>query len=68
VEPTTTDTIPRVSAVDNVTDLLRRALLAGEIKPGERIRIAELEKSLRVSHIAIREAVRRLETRLGRGV
>ena len=48
--------------VDNVTVLLRRALLAGEIKPGERIRVAELEKSFGVSHIPIREAVRRLET------
>jgi DNA-binding GntR family transcriptional regulator len=56
------DTIQRVSVVDNVTVLLRRALLAGEIKPGERIRVAELEKRFGVSHIPIREAVRRLET------
>ena len=48
--------------VDNVTVLLRRALLAGEIKPGERIRVAELERRFGVSHIPIREAVRRLET------
>jgi DNA-binding GntR family transcriptional regulator len=56
------DTIQRVSVVDNVTVLLRRALLAGEIKPGERIKVAELEKRFGVSHIPIREAVRRLET------
>ena len=56
------DTIQRVSVVDNVTVLLRRALLAGEIKPGERINVAELERSFGVSHIPIREAVRRLET------
>jgi DNA-binding GntR family transcriptional regulator len=62
VEPASNDTIPRVSVVDNVTVLLRRALLAGEIKPGERIKVAELEKSFGVSHIPIREAVRRLET------
>src|SRR6478609_5879001 len=55
------DTIQRVSVVDNVTVLLRRALLAGEIKPGERINVAQLEKSFGVSHIPIREAVRRLE-------
>ena len=36
--------------------------MAGEIKPGERIKVAELEKSFGVSHIPIREAVRRLET------
>jgi DNA-binding GntR family transcriptional regulator len=62
VELTGTDTIQRVSVVDSVTVLLRRALLMGDIKPGERIRVAELEKSFGVSHIPIREAVRRLET------
>lgn len=62
MEPARNDTIQRVSVVDNVTVLLRRALLAGEIKPGERIRVADLEKSFGVSHIPIREAVRRLET------
>jgi DNA-binding GntR family transcriptional regulator len=56
------DTIQRVSMVDNVTERLRRALLAGDIKPGERIKVAELEKSFGVSHIPIREAVRRLES------
>ena len=55
------DTIQRVSVVDNVTLRLRGALLAGEIKPGERIKVAELEKNFGVSHIPIREAVRRLE-------
>ncbi len=55
------DTIQRVSMVDNVTELLRHDLLAGEIKPGERIKVAELEKRFGVSHIPIREAVRRLE-------
>jgi DNA-binding GntR family transcriptional regulator len=55
------DTIQRVSIVDNVTVRLRRALLAGEIKPGERIKVTDLEKSFGVSHIPIREAVRRLE-------
>ena len=55
------DIIRRVSVVDNVTARLRGALLAGEIRPGERIKVAELEKSFGVSHIPIREAVRRLE-------
>ena len=62
MEPARNDTIQRVSMVDNVTERLRRDLLAGEIKPGERIKIAELEKRFGVSHIPIREAVRRLET------
>jgi len=56
------DTIQRVSLVDNVTERLRRALLAGEIKPGERIKVTELEKTFGVSHIPIREALRRLES------
>ncbi|MBM3678633.1 MAG: GntR family transcriptional regulator [Actinobacteria bacterium] len=60
--PARNDVIQRVSIVDNVTDGLRNALLAGEIKPGERLRVAELEKRFGVSHIPIREAVRRLET------
>jgi DNA-binding GntR family transcriptional regulator len=55
------DTIQRVSLVDNVTERLRGSLLSGEIKPGERIRVAELEKTFGVSHIPIREAFRRLE-------
>lgn len=55
------DIIQRVSVVDTVTDRLRRALLAGDIRPGERIKVAELERSFGVSHIPIREAVRRLE-------
>jgi len=62
VQPASNVTIQRVSVVDNVTVLLRRALLAGEIKPGERINVAELERNFGVSHIPIREAVRRLET------
>lgn len=61
MKPAGNDTIQRVSVVDNVTLRLRRALLAGEIKPGERIKVAELEKNFGVSHIPIREAVRRLE-------
>ncbi len=61
--PTTpNETIQRVSMVDNVTERLRRDLLAGEIRPGERIKVAELEKRFGVSHIPIREAVRRLES------
>jgi len=56
------DTIQRVSVVDDVTVRLRRALLAGEIKPGEQIKVSELERAFGVSHIPIREAVRRLET------
>jgi DNA-binding GntR family transcriptional regulator len=56
------DTIPRTSIVDTVTVRLRRAILTGEIAPGERIRVADLERRFGVSHIPIREALRRLES------
>src|SRR3954465_2960869 len=56
------DTIQRVSLVDNVTERLRAALLSGDIQPGERIRVTALEKRFGVSHIPIREALRRPET------
>src|SRR5438270_7081364 len=55
------DIIQRVSLVDNVTERLRSALLTGQIQPGERIRVTSLEKRFGVSHIPIREALRRLE-------
>jgi DNA-binding GntR family transcriptional regulator len=58
---TTDETIRRTSIVDTVTERLRRELLSGEIEPGGRIRVGELEKRFGVSHIPIREALRRLE-------
>jgi DNA-binding GntR family transcriptional regulator len=55
------ETIRRTSIVDTVTERLRREILAGEIEPGGRIRVGELEQRFGVSHIPIREALRRLE-------
>lgn len=55
------ETIPRTSMVDVVTERLRRELLTGEIEPGGRIRVGDLERRFGVSHIPIREALRRLE-------
>jgi DNA-binding GntR family transcriptional regulator len=60
--PAADDAIQRTSIVDTVTDRLRREILSGAIQPGERIRVADLEKRFAVSHIPIREALRRLET------
>ena len=48
--------------VDGITERLRRAIIAGSIRPGERIRVAELERKFGVSHIPIREALRRLQS------
>ena len=48
--------------VDGITERLRRAIITGTIRPGERIRVAELERKFGVSHIPIREALRRLQS------
>jgi DNA-binding GntR family transcriptional regulator len=61
MEAASRDRIQRVSLVDYAADRLRRDLLAGEIEPGERIRVTELEERFGVSHIPIREALQRLE-------
>ena len=50
------------SAVDLVTAEIRRAVLTGALAPGERFSIRDLASQLGVSHIPIREALRRLES------
>ena len=49
------------SAVDLVTAEIRRAVLTGALPAGEQFSIRELARQLGVSHIPIREALRRLE-------
>lgn len=49
------------SKPDLVSDELRRMILTGVVEPGERINVRALESELGVSHIPIREAIRRLE-------
>lgn len=46
---------------DEVTDDLRRAIVSGEIKPGERLREDELAGQMSVSRGPVREALVRLE-------
>src|SRR5262245_43758341 len=53
--------IPETMA-DGITERLRQAIITGTIGPGERIRVAELERKFGVSHIPIREALRRLQS------
>jgi DNA-binding GntR family transcriptional regulator len=48
-----------------VADELRRRILAGELRPGQRLKIDELAALCAVSHMPIREALRELE---GEGV
>jgi DNA-binding GntR family transcriptional regulator len=50
------------SAVDLVTAEIRRAILTGALPAGEQFSIRELAGQLGVSHIPIREALRRLES------
>ena len=48
--------------VDQVATSLRLSILNGDIAPGERVKISDLSGRFRVSHIPIREALRRLES------
>jgi DNA-binding GntR family transcriptional regulator len=50
------------SAVDRVTAEIRRGVLNGALKAGSSFSIADLSAQLGVSHIPVREALRRLET------
>ncbi len=50
-----------VSIVDQVTNSVRRSILAGELKPGSSFSITELVDTLGVSAIPVREALQRLE-------
>ena len=48
--------------VDGITERLRKAIITGAIRPRERIRVGDLERKFGVSHIPIREALRRLQS------
>ena len=54
--------IAQRSVVDLVIDEVRRLVLEGTLKPGSTLSITELSNRLQVSHIPVREALRRLET------
>lgn len=51
----------QTSIVEAATARIREEIMSGRIPPGERIRLNTLEELLGVSHIPIREALRRLE-------
>ena len=48
--------------VGGITERLRKAIITGAIRPRERIRVGDLERKFGVSHIPIREALRRLQS------
>ncbi len=54
--------IAHLSLVDRVTDELYRSILNGDIRPGTAVSIVELCEQFDVSHIPVREALRRLES------
>lgn len=63
---------PRLERLDlsattaaRVADELRRRILSGELKPGQRLKIDELASLCEVSHMPVREALRELQ---GEGV
>jgi DNA-binding GntR family transcriptional regulator len=53
--------VTQQSIVDQVLDEVRRAILDGSLAAGSALSIAELSERLDVSHIPVREAMRRLE-------
>jgi DNA-binding GntR family transcriptional regulator len=53
--------IQSASLVETAAAYLRNAILVGDLAPGAEVRVRELQVSLGVSHIPIREAIRRLE-------
>jgi DNA-binding GntR family transcriptional regulator len=52
----------RTTLVDGVAERLRRSILTGNIAPGQRILVRDMENRFGVSQIPIREALRRLES------
>jgi DNA-binding GntR family transcriptional regulator len=51
----------KLSAVDLAAAEIRRSILSGDLAPGQPFSVIELAGQLRLSHIPVREALRRLE-------
>ncbi len=52
---------PTPSKADQVYDQISAAILAGRLKPGDRVNVDEITRDLGVSKIPVREALQRLE-------
>ena len=53
--------IERPVLVDQIATSIRDDILRGRLRPGQRVMVGALAKELGVSHIPVREAIRRLE-------
>ena len=53
--------IERESLTEAAATRIRSAILAGELQPGEPVRVSDLQNQMGISHIPIREAIRQLE-------
>jgi DNA-binding GntR family transcriptional regulator len=53
--------VAKQSIVELVIEQVRRSILAGSLPPGSQVSIADLSAQMNVSHIPVREALRRLE-------
>jgi DNA-binding GntR family transcriptional regulator len=54
--------IPKQSRRECISELLRNAIVRGELKPGQRLAESHLAKSLGVSQVSVREALQVLES------
>ncbi|HSK24598.1 MAG TPA: GntR family transcriptional regulator [Egicoccus sp.] len=52
----------RTALADQIADHVRNDILRGALQPGETINVVALAKRLGVSHIPVREAIRKLES------
>ena len=59
--PLTDDESPNRTLAENALDRIRSLILSGELAPGSRLRLDELASQLHLSHMPVREALRRLE-------
>jgi DNA-binding GntR family transcriptional regulator len=61
MEPQTLEKIDRIPLRERVYQLVQRAIVSGELHPGQRVRDLDLAAQLGVSRTPVREALQRLE-------
>src|SRR2546421_11176320 len=61
MKPQTLEKIDRIPLRERVYQLVQRAIISGELHPGQRVRDLDLAAQLGVSRTPVREALQRLE-------